>query len=45
MRALAIAGHHIVDRLGQSEDGEQSVRHFLFVERGMSAVLIMTLFI
>jgi hypothetical protein len=45
MRALVIAGHCIVDRLGQSEDGEQFVRHFLFMERGTSAVLIITLFI
>jgi hypothetical protein len=45
MRALAIAGHHIVDGLGQSEDGEQFVGHFLFMERGTSAVLIMTLLI
>jgi hypothetical protein len=36
MRSLAIAGHYIMDGLGQSEDSEQFVRHFLFMERGVS---------
>jgi hypothetical protein len=45
IRALAITGHCIVEGLGQSEDSEQFIRHFFFMERGTSAVLIITLFI